>query len=176
LCCLSHSSSSSPASRQGKPIRRFQSTQPHHSPSHNHIDCRISSFITDGFQEPDWRRCVAHAGWHKHCASQTTWLGERAPARRERAAPRFGMVFYSLPRGWKPHKTQALASLVARIALSTVEYRVRCNMLLRRTETEGPLVCCARSDVSSRHLTRTHRLTFTPTPANETAEPAWRTL
>jgi hypothetical protein len=75
------------------------------------------------------------------------------------------MVFYSLPRGWKPHKTQALASLVARIALSTVEYRVLCNMLLRRTETEGPLVCCARSDVSSRHPTRTHRLSFSLPPA-----------
>ena len=76
-----------------------------------------------------------------------------ASATRKRAAPRFGTVFYSLPRGWRPHKTQALASLFARIALSTVEYRVLCNMLLRRTQTEGPLVCCARSDVWSRHPT-----------------------
>lgn len=78
------------------------------------------------------------------------------------------MVFYSLPRGWKPHKTQALASFFSpglRYPQWNMEYRVPCmQYMLRRTETEGPLVCCARSDVSSRHPARSHRLLFFSLP------------
>jgi hypothetical protein len=88
LCCLSHSSSSissSPASRQGKPIERFQSTQPHHSPSHNHIDCRISSFITEGSQEPGWRRCCSARGM-----AQTLCFSDNLAGRAGASATRTG--------------------------------------------------------------------------------------
>lgn len=105
------------------------SIDPTPSPSHNHVDCRISSST---YHRPEFPGARLAALCSARGMAQTFVLLLREAGRtgaRQRAAPRFGMVFYSLPRGWKPHKTQALASFFSpglRYPQWNMEYRVPC--------------------------------------------------
>lgn len=119
------------ASRQTREANGGTLIDPAPSPSHNHVDCRISSSITgQSSQEPDWRRCVAHAGGHKHCASPSWKLGENGRQREEEtggAAVWYGVLFVA---AWleTTQNTSAGVFFLARIALSTVEYGIPCAM------------------------------------------------
>lgn len=149
------------ASRQEKPMGGLQSTQPHH---HHTItstaESRHPHITGQSSQEPDWRRCVAHAGWHKHLCFFSEKLGERARGNGRRRGLVWCFIRCRVVGNHTKHKRWRLFSRPDCVIHSGIWNTVchACNICLRRTETEGPLVCCARSDVSSRHPTRTHRL------------------
>lgn len=158
------------------------SIDPAPSPSHNHVDCRISSSIAGQCsQEPDGRCCVAHAGGHKHwCFSRRSWEnGRQRDEETGGAAVWYGVLFVA---AWleTTQNTSAGVFFLARIALSTVEYGIPCAMHAIYAcvvpKLKG-LWFVARARMFRLDIPRALIGCFSfHTTSNETAEPAWRTL
>lgn len=106
------------------------SIDPAPSPSHNHVDCRISSSTYHRPEFPGARLaalCSAR-GMGTNIVLFSEKLGERTGVRK-RAAPRFLVWRFIRCRVIGNHtKHKRWRLLLARIALSTVEYGIPCAM------------------------------------------------